>query len=141
MFEMEQIDELINESRPFVNLCRIKKPVFGEKSGAALTLHSFYNGIENIMLHIIKNKDGDSPRGMRWHKELLDKAFEGTENRTRIFREELRDKLDDNLRFRHLVRHLYGFNLEWSHMKDKLFNMETVWKDVKEDFNIFIANN
>ncbi len=41
--------------------------------------------------------------------------------------------------FRHLVRHLYGFQLEWRQMKDKLFNMDTVWKDVKDDINTFVV--
>jgi len=139
LFEIEQVDEHINASRQLVDLCKIREPNYTEKYGAAMVLHSFYNGIENIMLLIVKGYDREFYNGMQWHKDLLAKAFEGTENRTPIFRKELYDSLKDYLMFRHLVRHLYGFQLEWRQMKDKLFNMDTVWKDVKEDINTFIV--
>jgi hypothetical protein len=56
-FEIEQIEELIKASSPVFQLCRIREPDFVEKCGIALILQSFYNGIEKIMLLIIKNKD------------------------------------------------------------------------------------
>jgi len=141
LFEIEQIDEHINASKPLVELCKTKEPNYAEKYGAAMVLHSFYNGIENIILLIIKNYDRESFSGIQWHKELLAKAFEETESRTPIFRKELYDSLKDYLTFRHLVRHLYGFQLEWRQMKDKLFNMDTIWKDVKDDINKFMSTN
>jgi len=76
-----------------------------------------------------------------WHKELLDNAFENTENRTLIFKAELRDSLMDYLKFRHFIRHSYGFQLKWEDMQDKLFDVNTVWQKIKEDINTFIKNN
>jgi len=140
-FEIEQIDELINSASPLFDLCKIREPDFVERCGIALILQSFYNGIEKIILLIIKNKDMELPNGIRWHKELFDTAFKKTKNRTHIFREELCEKLNDYLQFRHFVRHTYGFKLKWEKMKNILFDMNILWEEIKEDTNIFIKNN
>jgi len=140
-FEIEQIDELLGSASPLFDLCKIRDPDFVEKCGIALILQSFYNGIEKIMLLIIKNKDIDLPNGIKWHKELFDNSFKKTKNRTQIFREELYEQLNDYLQFRHFVRHAYGFKLKWEKMKNLLFNMNILWKEIKEDINIFIENN
>ena len=141
LFEMGQIDELINESSPLFELCKIREPDFVERCGIAMILQSFYNGIEKIILLIIKDKDLSLPNGIKWHKELFSTAFEKNENRTQIFREELNAPLNDYLQFRHFARHSYGFQLKWEKMKDILFNMNVIWKNIKEDINIFIENN
>jgi len=141
LFEIEQIDELIHESSPLFDLCKIKEPDFVERCGIAMILHSFYNGIENILLLIIKNKDLNLPNGIKWHKELFAKAFEATENRSEIFRGDLKESLNDYLQFRHFVRHSYGFQLKWEKMKNMLFGIDIMWKNIKDDINMFIKNN
>jgi hypothetical protein len=140
-FEIEQIDELINETSPVLNLCKIREPDFIEKCGVGLILQSFYNGIEKILLLIIKDKDSKLPNGNKWHKELFDNAFIGTENRTFIFREEIYETLLDYLQFRHFVRHTYGYRLKWENMMALFFNMKATWKKIKEDISIFIEKN
>jgi len=140
-FEIEQIDELVDAANPVLDLCRIKEPDFLEKCGAALILQSFYNGIEKLLLLIIKNKDKKQPSGIKWHKELFDKAFKKTRNRTNIFKEELYEPLYEYLRFRHFVRHAYSYMLKWEKMKNILFEMTALWEKIKEDINIFIKNN
>jgi hypothetical protein len=87
LLEIEQIDELIDESSLLFDLCKIREPNFVERCGIALILHSFYNGIENIISMIIKNKDSVLPNGIKWHKELFVKAFEKTENRSQVFKD------------------------------------------------------
>ena len=141
LFEIGQIDELIQEASPLFDLCKIREPDFVERSGIAMILHSFYNGIENILLLITKNKDSVLPNGIKWHKELFAKAFEATENRSQIFREDLKVSLNDYLQFRHFVRHSYGFQLKWEKMKNMLFGMNTIWENIKEDIHMFIKNN
>jgi predicted RNA methylase len=141
LFEIEQIDELIHESSPLFDLCKIREPDFVERCGIAMILHSFYNGIENILLLIIKNKDTVLPNEVKWHKELFAKAFETTKNRSQIFRKELRESLNDYLQFRHFVRHSYGFQLKWEKMKNMLFSMNITWENIKEDITTFIKNN
>jgi hypothetical protein len=134
-FEIEQIDELMRESSPLFNLCKIREPDFVEKCGIAMILHSFYNGIENILLLIIKNKDSKLPNGTKWHKELFGKSFEESKNRTKIFREELKVPLNEYLQFRHFVRHSYGFQLKWEKIKNMFFDTAITHQMTKDAYS------
>ena len=117
MFEISQIDKLLDESEPLLDLCKFKIPDFIEMSAAAMMLHSFYNGIENMLILIFKHYNEDFPKGNKWHRELLDKAFLSNENRKQIFKDKLQKMLDEYLKFRHFVRYAYGFQLEWERME------------------------
>ncbi|WP_010253413.1 hypothetical protein [Treponema primitia] len=140
-YEISQIDETVSDAEPLIKLCKAKKPDLIECSAVALLLHSFYNGIENILLTIMKYKENGSLNGSKWHTELLDNAFEAMNNRSAIFRNEIKETLQDYLSFRHFVRHTYGFRIKWEKMEDKLNNLKEIWKIVKEDLNSFIKNN
>ncbi|GHV90791.1 hypothetical protein AGMMS50268_12940 [Spirochaetia bacterium] len=112
-FEITQIDREIDEYEPLFALCKLKEPDKIERSAAALLLHSFYNGIEKILILISKNIDLNLPSGNKWHTELFEKSFEKTEIHGNIFREELKDALHNYMSFRHFVRHTYDFQLVW----------------------------
>jgi len=141
LFEISQIDKLLDSHKPLLDLCRLKIPDLIEMSAAAMFLHSFYNGIENILKIIIKFYDNKLPNDIKWHMELLEKAFISNENRKEIFRKESQEKMEEYLKFRHFVRHSYGFQLEWERMEDLMHDINNTWKILKEDINIFIKNN
>jgi hypothetical protein len=42
LFEISQIDKLLNDSKPLLDLYKLKTPDFIEMSAGALVLHSFY---------------------------------------------------------------------------------------------------
>ena len=109
LFEVSQIEKLLNESKPLLDLCKLKYPDFIEMSAAALLLHSFYNGIENLVIQILKDYNEELPKGNKWHIELFDRAFELKGDRKQIVRIELQESLEEYLRFRHFIRHSYGF--------------------------------
>jgi len=138
LFEISQIDKLISDGKPLLNLCKQKIPDYIEISAAALLLHSFYNGIENILTLIFKNYNEDISGETKWHIELLNKAFASNKNRKQIFRNELQEPLEEYLKFRHFIRHAYGFQLEWSAMEDLVNRIEGVWNDAKGDINEFM---
>jgi hypothetical protein len=140
VFEISQIDKLLNDSKPLLDLCKLKTPDFIEISAAAMLLHSFYNGIENILRLIIKFYDTKLPNDIKWHMELLEKAFISNENRKEIFNIELQQPLDEYLKFRHFVRHSYGFQLDWERMEDLVSGINDIWNKVKRDINAFIGN-
>ena len=141
LFEISQIDKLLNDSKPLLNLCKIKVPDFIELSACAMVLHSFYNGIENILILIFKYYGKHLPNSSKWHIELLDRAFVTDENRKQIFANELQKQLDEYLRFRHFVRHAYGFQLEWERMENLINRIEYFWENIKGNINNFIENN
>lgn len=117
-FEISQIEKLLDSGKPLFDLCKIKTPDFIEMSAAALLLHSFYNGLENILVLIFKHYNKSLPNGIKWHMELLEQAFTFKEVNKSIFRIELQEPLDKYLKFRHFIRHSYGFQLEWERMED-----------------------
>ena len=67
LFEISQIDKLLSDSKPLFDLYKLKAPDFIEMSAGAMVLHSFYSGIENILLLIIKHYDGQLPNSNKWH--------------------------------------------------------------------------
>jgi hypothetical protein len=141
LFEIALIDESITRTKPLRDLCKLKPPDIIEKSAVALLLQSFYNGIENILVIIVKHFDSKIPNTGKWHKELLEKAFDKTENRIPIFRSELKPLLNDYMSMRHFVRHTYGFRLDWEQMQDLTNGIENTWTLLKEDLEKFLNNN
>jgi hypothetical protein len=141
LFEISQIDKLLNDGKPLFDLYKIKTPDFIEMSAGAMVLHSFYGGIENILVLIFKHYDEQLPNTNKWHMELLDKAFVSEKNRKQIFSNESQKKLEEYLKFRHFVRHSYGFQLEWERMEDLINDIKNFWETIKKDINNFIENN
>jgi len=74
LFEISQIDKLLNNSKPLFDLYKLKAPDFIELSAGAMVLHSFYSGIENILMLIYKHYDGQLPNSNKWHMEILEIA-------------------------------------------------------------------
>ena len=140
LFEISQIDKLLNDSKPLLDLCKLKVPDFIEISACAMVLHSFYNGIEKILVLLSKHYDGHLPGGYKWHTELLDRAFVSDENRKQFFSDELQKPLEEYLKFRHFVRHSYGFQLEWERMEDLINGIKTFWEAVKTNINNFMES-
>jgi hypothetical protein len=141
LFEMSQINEVIDSTKPLRDLCKIRVPDIIEKSAVALLLQSFYNGIENILIIIVKYFYGKLPNGSKWHKELLEKAFEESEKHKPIFRDDIRIILNDYMSMRHFIRHAYGFRLDWEQMQELTNGIDNIWIIVKDDLDKFIENN
>jgi hypothetical protein len=79
----------------------------------ALSLHSFYNGIERLFEAIATLVDGSRPETANWHQTLLAQmAVEISTVRPPVISAETCAMLDNYCRFRHVVRHIYGFQLD-----------------------------
>ncbi len=70
--EREQLHRLLDISRPFIEQCASSPPNSAELFALAATLHSFYNGFENIFKRIAVELDGGLADNEFWHRELLD---------------------------------------------------------------------
>jgi hypothetical protein len=137
-FEISQIDKLLNNSNPLFDLCRNNEPDFIEMSAAAMVLHSFYNGIENILVLFSKYYETELSTTYKWHQELLENAFLCCKNRKPLLSSELQAQLEEYLKFRHFVRHSYGFQLEWERMEDLILKVESVWTKIKHNLQSFM---
>ncbi len=80
---------------------------------AALNLHDFYAGLEHIFQHIATAIDRSLPGGSEWHRDLLRQMqVELSQVRPAVLSGETVQALDEFLRFRHVVRHIYTFEFE-----------------------------
>jgi len=136
--EISRIDKLLGDVKPLLDLCKIKEPDIIEMSAAAQVLHSFYNGIESIIVLLFKYMNEKLPNDLRWHKTLLEMALGANSQNINIFNNDIKKKLDNYLSFRHLIRHSYSSELDWNVMEPLINEIDNIWKIVKNDFREFI---
>ena len=139
--EISRIERLLNDASPLIKLCNLKEPDFIEMTAMAQILHSFYNGIESVILLILKNINEKLPNDYKWHKTLFDIAFGQNSTNFRLFHEETKELLEEYLSFRHFIRHSYSSELKWKDMKILVENIEDIWKIIRANFENFVQNN
>ena len=137
-FEISQIDALFDKAKILEEKCKLQEPDFIEISAVGSTLHSYYNGLENIFVLIAKQIDNASLSSQRWHKEILDSMFIQTSARNAVLNESLHESLLDYLSFRHVFRHSYGYALDWERLSPLFFSVFENWKSVKTNLQEFI---
>lgn len=138
MSELNSLERLKDEMSELLNKIS-DNPTFIEVRGAASILHDFYSGIEKIFERIALYFDNNLPKGEEWHMQLLlqmTKPF-GKRKRT-VISDELFQNLKEYLRFRHLFRHIYGFELRWDRIKSLCFKMENILNELKNEIDKFL---
>ncbi|GHV62293.1 hypothetical protein AGMMS49587_08710 [Spirochaetia bacterium] len=139
--EISRIEKLLADVKPLLDLCKIKEPDIIEMTAAAQVLHSFYNGVESVIVLFFKYINEKLPNDIRWHKTLFEMAFGTNSKSIRIVRDDIKKKLEKYLLFRHFIRHAYSSELDWNEMGPLIKGIENIWEIVKADFEIFIENN
>lgn len=71
--ELDNIEQVLSELPDADKISRLSTL---ELAGVAALLHSFYNGIENIVKQIVLSEGKSIPTGNSWHKELMAQATE-----------------------------------------------------------------
>jgi hypothetical protein len=138
-FEIAQIDRLLDETSPLLKLANNKTPDMIETAALGLFLHSFYNGIENIIKFIMRDKYRKLPSSNKWHKELLDLCFVKDNKQNELFSDQLKSVLDDYLSFRHFIRNTYSFKIKWERMEHLILNIHNNWNDIKGEIENYIG--
>jgi len=140
--EISRINKQIDDINPLLNLCKIKtQPDIIEMTASAQVLHSFYNGVESIVVLLFKYMNEKLPNDIKWHKTLFEMAFGSNTKNIEIFNIEIKDKLEKYLYFRHFIRHSYSSELDWNLMGPLVKDIEVIWKRIKNDFEYFIEHN
>lgn len=106
----------------------------------ALSLHSFYNGLERIFETIARQLDPTFPSGERWHRDLLmqmGREIPGV--RPAILSPDSVEMLDEFLAFRHLMRNIYTFHLNAERLRELLDRLPGAWQNVQADIEAFEA--
>jgi len=114
-------------------------PGYIEIRAAASILHDFYSSIEKIFERIAVNIDKNLPKGENWHIELLSQMAKQFNNeRKPVISEDLFQNLKEYLKFRHLFRHIYGFELKWERIKQLCIKLDTIFERVKFEIGKFL---
>ena len=137
-FEILEIEKEIESYKVLIDLCKVKEPDLIEKTAIASVLHSFYTGIENILVAIAKDFDKNVPSDKNWHNKLLNQISEKTKHREAILSKNNMSILLDYLGFRHFYRHSYSFYLDWNLLSQLIVSIENNWKKVNKDFSNFV---
>ena len=139
--EILRIDKSIVSVKPLLDLCKIKDPDIIEITAVAQVLHSFYNGVESIIILLFKCVNEKLPNGLIWHKTLFEMSFGNNSRNVKIINDDIKNDLEKYLLFRHYIRHSYGSELDWNEMRPLVKEIENTWKVIKNNFEEFIKNN
>jgi len=130
--ELESIDAIFVELPSQAELPRL---TILELAGVAALLHSFYNGIENILKQILLSKNIKIPNGKSWHKELIEIAVN-----EKIISEECKANITQYLAFRHFFSHAYALDLYADKMEPLVENIHEVYSMFKKEISNFFNN-
>jgi hypothetical protein len=112
-----------------------------EITATAQIVHSFYNGVESVVILFLKSINEKAPNDIRWHKTLFEISFGQNSENIAILRSEIKEQMEKYMYFRHFIRHSYSSELKWSEMETLIRNLEEIWILIKTDFESFIKNN
>lgn len=116
-----------------------REPIFKEIRISGSILHDFYSGIEKIFERISLAVDNNFPQGEKWHIILLSQMAKSYGDiRPAVISENLYEKLKEYLKFRHLFRHIYGFELKWERIKPLVLSMPDVFDNFRKDIRKFM---
>jgi hypothetical protein len=139
--EISRIEKSLGDVKPLLDLCKIREPDIIEMTAAAQVLHSFYNGVESVVILFLKSINEKIANDIRWHKTLFEIAFGQNSRKIVILRPDIREQMEKYMYFRHFIRHSYSSELKWSEMGTLVKNLDEIWKIIKEDFESFIKDN
>jgi len=101
-------------------------------------LDDFYKGCERIAERVAVTLDGGLPQGENWHQLLLGQMGESkAEERPALWSGLLLLELDEYRRFRHRVRHIYGYELEAQRVLSLARRVKPLVANIKQAVTIF----
>ncbi len=108
-------------------------------AATALYLHDFYNGLERLFEVIASEIDGTVPSGSAWHRELLTQmALPLADIRPAVLTREMVQRLDEYLRFRHIVRSVYALHLDAERVKVLSDHLRPVYEQARAELEAFV---
>jgi len=109
--EISRIEKLMSDLKPLLDLCKIKEPDIVEKTAVAQVLHSFYNGIESIVVLLFKYMNEKLPNDNKWYKTLFEMMFGSNSKNIIMIRKDIKIKFEEYLLFRFFIRYSYSLEL------------------------------
>jgi hypothetical protein len=137
---LSDLDRVVEEIEGALRDIGVSAPRYRDKAAMGAFLHSFYNGIENILKRIAEEIDQTVPIGSEWHRVLLRRmASEIKGLRLAVLSRETVEKLLPYLGFRHFFRHSYTFEIDWEKLKPLAVNAGSVLESFKRELRRFFG--
>jgi hypothetical protein len=135
--ELDSLHGLCSEASDLIDRSG-DKAASVEIRAAGSILHDFYTGVEKVFQRIALELDGGMPAGPDWHLDLLLRMTVPVEKtRPAVISKELGRELAEYLRFRHVFRHLYGFELRWDRCRSLLEQLPRLAGRINEELQRF----
>jgi hypothetical protein len=136
--EIENLKRLNEEMKALLKDIK-EQTTFKEIRVGASILHDFYSGIEKIFKRIALVIDNHLPKAEEWHIKLLFQMANPFDSiRSSVISKELFEKLKEYLKFRHLFRHIYGFELKWDKIENLCLEMSKVLNRFIKEIDKFL---
>jgi len=129
--ELSQLRSLLDTFSPLLLKVAITPPDAIEIAALAGLLHSFYNGVENILKRIAVHSGANPPSSTSRHSELLESMAAPGSGRLAVINRDLLERLRSYLGFRHVYRHSYTFQLRWSKMQPLVAGIEETLNELE----------
>jgi hypothetical protein len=134
--ELSKLETLVQKLSSQKN--RIKEEEIAES--AALKMHNFYSGCERIFKLIASEVNGGVPQDFDWHKRLLTQvALNIEDKRPAVLSPQTQKNLEELLRFRHVVRNIYGFELDADRINYLITLTEGILPRFRKEIENFVA--
>jgi hypothetical protein len=140
-YEISRIEKSLVNVKPLLDLCKIQEPDIIGLTAAAQVLHSFYNGVEGIVILAFKYLNEKIPDDLTWHKTLFEMAFGNNSGNIKVIGDDIKKNLEKYLAFRHFIQHSYSAELDWNEMEPLIKGIEDIWKIIKIDFEKFVEGS
>jgi len=141
--ELTELEAVTNQVQRFLQEREITQSSVSQDAiinALALTLHSFYTGVERIFQVVARQIDYLEPSGENWHRQLLEQmSLEIPEIRPALISTSIRTDLDEIRRFRHVVRSIYAYKIESKPVLKLANKIPTIWKDLEGEIRQFIS--
>ncbi len=100
-------------------------------------LADVYSGIERIFERIASEVDGYTPRGNRWHKDLLEQMTEQRPERSPVISQDIFHLLSQLLEYRHKVNKLYADELLYENTEEHAKSIRNLFQSFLNDLKMF----
>lgn len=123
--EIDNIEGVLNRMPPAEALGRLSDL---ELAGVAALLHSFFNGVENLLKQVLRSRGVALPTGASWHRDLVDLA-----RATGLLSAAGHGGIRPYVAFRHFFSHGYACNLDPERLAPLVEALRVAYETVKAD--------
>ena len=136
--DFSDLERVVSEIRNLKEEIGSSEPGYRDKAALGALLHSFYNGIENVLKRIAEEVDQSVPVGEGWHRALLRRMTREVEEiRPPVLDPETARLLMPYLWFRHFFMHSYTFEIDWAKLKPLVDGLDEAFQRFQVDIRNF----